>query len=147
MVMFYVLFEAALVNYIMSDSLSPTTHSGDVTLMRFRVFTWRFRTPSSQVALWWPRDDNLGGVKRHTGQLRRVSHIVVNHTFSRHFTHEISYRVRVYKREFERFSDAYFCTNTHGMEVVVWQNMCGVPLWSVIWDMSMIEEFWWKLRV
>jgi hypothetical protein len=39
MVMFYVLFEAALVNYIMSDSLSPTTHSGDVTLMRFRVFT------------------------------------------------------------------------------------------------------------
>ena len=33
-------------------------------------------------------------------------------------------RDRVYKREFERFSDAYCFTNTHVMPVVVRQNIC-----------------------
>jgi hypothetical protein len=39
-------------------------------------------------------------------------------------------RVRVYNREFERFVGAYCFTNTHGMLVVVRQNMCGVPVWT-----------------
>ena len=60
-----------------SGSLSPTTHSQDTTLMRFRDFTWRCRVPRSQVVLWWPFLDILGGVvcdvRRHTSQLRRVS--------------------------------------------------------------------------
>ena len=36
-------------------------------------------------------------------------------------------RVRVYNREFDRFSDAYFFTNTHVMLVVGRQNMYWVP--------------------
>ncbi len=39
-------------------------------------------------------------------------------------------RDRVYKREFERFLDAYCFTNTHVMPMVVGQNMCGVPAWT-----------------
>jgi hypothetical protein len=39
-------------------------------------------------------------------------------------------RDRVYELEFERFSDARFFTNTHGMVVVVRQNACGVPVWT-----------------
>ena len=39
-------------------------------------------------------------------------------------------RVLVYNREFERFVGAYCFTNTHGMLVVVRQNMCGVPVWT-----------------
>jgi hypothetical protein len=39
-------------------------------------------------------------------------------------------RDRVYQHDFERFSDAYCFTNTHGMPVVVRQNMCGVPVWT-----------------
>jgi hypothetical protein len=48
-------------------------------------------------------------------------------------------RVRVYQREFERSSGAYCLTNTHGMLVVVTQNMCGVPVGSVVRDTSIIE--------
>ncbi len=39
-------------------------------------------------------------------------------------------RDRVYKREFERLSGAYSYTNTHGVLVVVRQNMCVVPVWT-----------------
>jgi hypothetical protein len=39
-------------------------------------------------------------------------------------------RDSVYQHEFERFSGAYCFTNTHGMLVVVRQNMCGVPAWT-----------------
>jgi hypothetical protein len=39
-------------------------------------------------------------------------------------------RVRVYKRQFERFSGAYCFTYTHGMLVVVRHNMCEVPVWT-----------------
>ena len=39
-------------------------------------------------------------------------------------------RHRVYERQFERFSGAYSFANTHGMLVVVRQNMCGVPVWT-----------------
>ena len=55
----------------------------------------------------------------------------------------------MYKREFERLSGAYCFTNTHGMSVVVRQNMCGVPdmreLDSGI-SQDMIQGLWWKLR-
>ena len=39
-------------------------------------------------------------------------------------------RVLVYNCEFERLSGAYCFTNTHGMLVVVRQNMCGMPVWT-----------------
>ena len=39
MAMFHELFEGALVNYVVSGALPPTTHSGDASLMRFRAFT------------------------------------------------------------------------------------------------------------
>jgi hypothetical protein len=42
----------------------------------------------------------------------------------------VACRDRVYTREFERFSGAYCSTNTHGMVVVVRQNMRGVPAWT-----------------
>ena len=62
--------------------------------MRFRAFTWRFRAPSSQVALRWPRCDILGGgvctCRRQAGQLRRAWLIAVNHAFRRRRAHEIS---------------------------------------------------------
>ena len=37
-------------------------------------------------------------------------------------------RVRVYKREICRFVTAHMLTDTHGMAVVVGQNMCDEPL-------------------
>ena len=55
-------------------------------------------------------------------------------------------RDRVYKREFERFSGDYIVTNAHGMAVVVWQNMCGVPVRTWFRHISMIEGLWRKLR-
>ena len=55
-------------------------------------------------------------------------------------------RDRVYKREFERFLEVYCYTNTHGMLVVVRQNMCGVPAWTSIRHSSVIEALWRKLK-
>ncbi len=58
-------------------------------------------------------------------------------------------RGRVHKGEFERFGGAYSITNTHGMLVVVRQNMCGVSAWTVCpgnWDTSSIESVRRKLR-
>ena len=48
-------------------------------------------------------------------------------------------RGRVYKRQFERFLEAYSYTNTHGMLMVVTQNMCVVPAWTSIRHSSVIE--------
>ena len=42
----------------------------------------------------------------------------------------VKYRVLLYNRELERFSGDNTFTNTHGMLVVVRQNMCGVPVWT-----------------
>jgi hypothetical protein len=39
-------------------------------------------------------------------------------------------RDRVYKRDFERFPDAYCFTNAQGMSVAVRQNVCWVPVWT-----------------
>jgi hypothetical protein len=55
-------------------------------------------------------------------------------------------RVLLYTRQFEWFSGAYVYTNTHGMLVVVRQNMCGVPVWTWFRHISMIEGRWRKLR-
>ncbi len=48
-------------------------------------------------------------------------------------------RDRVYKRQFERFLEAYSYTNTHVIVVVVRQNMCVVPVWTSIRYSSVIE--------
>ena len=48
---------------------------------------------------------------------------------------------RVYKREFQQFSCAYYFTNTHAMTVVVRQNMCGVPAWTSIEISPALRQF------
>ena len=40
MVMFHVLFETVMVNYVVPGSCPSTTHSGDTVLMRFGAFRW-----------------------------------------------------------------------------------------------------------
>ena len=54
-------------------------------------------------------------------------------------------RVRVYKREIQRFWVAHILTNTHAMTVVVWQNTCGGPVWTCLRDTSVIAGVWRKL--
>ena len=89
----HMMFEDELVNYVEFDPWQQTTHSYGSTFLRFRVFEWHFRVPSSLVSLWLPFLDTLGGdtcvVWSHASQLRRVCLIVTNHTFTRHHTHEI----------------------------------------------------------
>ncbi len=51
----------------------------------------------------------------------------------------------VYKRRFQRFLGAYSLTKTHAMTVVGRQNMCGVPVYSVIQNTSMIQAVGHKL--
>ena len=53
-------------------------------------------------------------------------------------------RDRVYNGEFERFSGAYCFTITHGMLVVVRQNMCAVPAWTSIRYICIIQGLWRK---
>ena len=55
-------------------------------------------------------------------------------------------RVLLYNREFERLSGAYSFTNTHGMLVVVRQNVCGIPVWTWFRHICIIEGLWRKLR-
>jgi len=94
MSMTHTVFETSLVNYVVLGSWPTTTYSDDTELMRFRVFTWRFRAPRSQVVFWRPRCDILDGdvctVKRRPSQLRRPWFIGVNHVFRRRCVHEIS---------------------------------------------------------
>ena len=52
----------------------------------------------------------------------------------------------VYKREFERLSGVYCFTNTHGMLVVVRQNMCGVPVWTGFRHNTIIDDRGRKTR-
>jgi hypothetical protein len=55
-------------------------------------------------------------------------------------------RLRVYKRAVLRLLTSYFITNTHGKVVVVGQNVCGVPVWTCLRDISMFTAVWRKLR-
>jgi hypothetical protein len=54
-------------------------------------------------------------------------------------------RLCVYKRAFLRLLTSYCFTNTHGKVVVVRQNVCGVPVWTCIRDISMFAGVWRKL--
>ena len=55
-------------------------------------------------------------------------------------------RVRLHKRQLERFLGAFFYTSTHFMLVVDRQNVCGVTAWTGIRNISIFEGLWRKLR-
>ena len=91
MTVMYVLFETTLVKYVVSGSLTPMTHPHNDTLMCFRVLLWLFRTPRSQVEVWWSCVDILDqgtcsvwsrSSQNRTSQIRCVCRHVV---FSRDF--------------------------------------------------------------
>ena len=48
-------------------------------------------------------------------------------------------RTKVYKSVLLRFWTSYFFTSTHGKVVVVRQNVCDVPAWTCVRNVSMFE--------
>ena len=54
--------------------------------------------------------------------------------------------IRVYKSAFLRLLTSYCFTNTHGKVVVVRQNVCGVPVWTGLRDISVFAADLRKLR-
>jgi hypothetical protein len=53
--------------------------------------------------------------------------------------------VLLYKRVFERLLDDYCLTKANAMAVVGRPNMCGVPVWSILQNTSVIEAVWHKM--
>ena len=54
--------------------------------------------------------------------------------------------IRVYKSAFLRLLTSYCFTNTHFKVVVVRQNVCGVPVWTCIRNISVFAAVGRKLR-
>ena len=133
----YFLSDAALVKYVMPDSLPPpTSHWNEPAFMRLCICYVSFYLSTHEVALWWPYVQNNGGgacaFRCPTSQIRRAWFIAVKYTVTGPHIHEILTRTCRDLHTYMSLLTHKSHTHTPVSAVVVRRRVCGVPAWTWI---------------